>query len=299
MSMREKEMKELAIGVVCKPQPGSGGLPILDELVGWCRKRGFPVLFDPVAASLSHAQAPKICERSDLPSQADLIVVLGGDGTLLSVARHIGDRRVPILGVNLGHLGFITEISQGEMVPTLEAFTEGRAPVQERMRVVAQVEHEGARTASFQCLNDAVLTTAALARMIEVRVEVGESWLTDMRADGVILATPTGSTAYNLSAGGPIVGPDLEAVILAPLCPHTLTMRPLVLDGRFPLTVTLLKGEDVLVTADGQKGARVHVGDRVHILKSDQRVSLVTSPGRDYFALLREKLGWGTNRSPG
>jgi NAD+ kinase len=292
-----REMGDLTVGIVCKPTPGVTGLPILADLVAWCRQRGYAMVFEPVAASLSGEAHPLTCERPVLPGEVDLIVVLGGDGTLLSVARHLGAKRVPILGVNLGHLGFLTEIPTGEMIATLEAFTEGKAPVQQRMMIHARLESGGSHVASFHCLNDAVLTTSALARMIEVRVEVEERWLTDMRADGVILATPTGSTAYNLSAGGPIVTPGLEAVILAPICPHTLTMRPLVLEARRPIAVTLLKGEDVMLTADGQKGARLQVGDKVRVARSDHGVPLVTSPGRDYFALLREKLGWGIGRT--
>lgn len=297
MKSKEQAMDDLTVGVVCKPKPGTQGLPILSDLIAWCGRRGYPMVFEPVAAALSGIAHPKTCERSVLPGEVDLIVVLGGDGTLLSVARHLDVKRVPILGVNLGHLGFLTEIPTGEMVATLEAFIQGRAPIQERMMLHANLESGGSHVASFHCLNDAVLTTAALARMIEVRVEVEERWLTDMRADGLILSTPTGSTAYNLSAGGPIVTPGLEAVIMAPLCPHTLTMRPLVLSARQQIAVTLLKGEEVMLTADGQKGAKLQPGDKVRVARSEHTVPLVTSLGRDYFALLREKLGWGTGHS--
>jgi NAD+ kinase len=290
-------MDTLTVGIVCKPKPGAMGLPVLADLVAWCRKKGCGMVFEPVAASLCGEANPQTCERAVLPGEVDLIVVLGGDGTLLSVARHLDVKRVPILGVNLGHLGFLTEIPTGEMIATLEAYTEGKAPIQQRMMIHARLESNGSHAASFHCLNDAVLTTAAMARMIEVRVEVEDRWLTNMRADGVILSTPTGSTAYNLSAGGPIVTPGLEAIILAPLCPHTLSMRPLVLDARRPIAVTLLKGEDVMFTADGQIGARLQPGDKVRVARSEHSVPLVTSLGRDYFALLREKLGWGIGRT--
>lgn len=291
-------MAGVTVGIVCKPKPGPKGLPVLEELLAWCDARGCSTRFDPVAGELASAPKDRVWERATLPGEVDLVVVLGGDGTLLSVARHLDVKRVPILGVNLGHLGFLTEVSTSEMIPTLEAFLDGKAPIQHRMMLRAELESAGKVQASFHCLNDAVITTAALARMIEVRVEVEGRWLTDMRADGVIFSTPTGSTAYNLSAGGPIVTPDLKALILAPLCPHTLSMRPLVLDAGSTLEVTLRKGEEVLLTADGQKGTKVKVGDVVRITRSELSAPLITSPGRDYFALLREKLNWGAGRSP-
>jgi NAD+ kinase len=224
----------------------------------------------------------------------DLVVVLGGDGTLLSVARHLGGRHVPILGVNLGALGFLTEVSTDEMIQTLDLCIEGRASVQNRMTLDATLHREGSVLATYSCLNDVVVNKSAMARIIEVRIEVGGDWLTDMRADGLILATPTGSTAYNLSAGGPILAPGVDGIVLAPLCPHTLTMRPIVLDGKDSVDITLLRGsEEVFLTADGQTGCPVRIGDCVRVQRSPHEVPLVSSPHRGYFALLREKLGWG------
>ena len=287
----------LKIGIVCKPQV-SQRLPLLDELLAWCVRKGFPCILDPVASGLASIEKTETAERRDLPGAVDLLVVLGGDGTLLSVARHMEPREVPIIGVNLGHLGFLTEISTSEMTSTLEAYIKGDAPIQKRMVLEASLVRGGGTVVKYQCLNDAVLTKSAMARMIDLRVQVGDQWLTDMRADGLILSTPTGSTAYNLSAGGPIMTPATEGVIITPLCPHTLTMRPLVVDASLPLTVTLGRSaEEVYLTADGQEGTPVRPGDVVAVRRSAFSVPIVTSPHRDYFALLREKLGWGAGIS--
>ena len=281
------------IGIVATPQP-DGCLPPLDQLLCHLDAKGLRAVFDPEAARLANRPGARVVERSELPPLVDLVVVLGGDGTLLSVARHLGGRHVPILGVNLGALGFLTEVSTDEMIQTLDLCIEGRASVQNRMTLDATLHREGAVLATYSCLNDVVVNKSAMARIIEVRIEVGGEWLTDMRADGLILATPTGSTAYNLSAGGPILAPGVDGIILAPLCPHTLTMRPIVLDGSHPVDITLLRGsEEVFLTADGQTGSPVRTGDCVRVRRSPHGVPLVTSPHRGYFALLREKLGWG------
>lgn len=288
------EPSSSVVGIVAKPQP-AGRLPALDELLAHLDARGLRYVLDPESARLAPRPGVRIAERSELPGLVDLVVVLGGDGTLLSVARHLGGRRVPILGVNLGSLGFLTEISKQEMLSALDLFLSGRATLQDRMMLVATLFRGEETVASYPCLNDAVLNKSAMARIIEVRIEVGGNWLTDMRADGLIVATPTGSTAYNLSAGGPILTPGMDALVLAPLCPHTLTMRPIVLDGAQPLDLTLLRGsEEVFLTADGQTGCPVRIGDRVRVQRAEFRVPLVLGPNRSYFALLREKLGWGT-----
>ncbi len=287
------DKRNTSVGIVAKPQP-EGRLPLLDELVAWLSERDVSFILDPEAARLTEAEG-RVLDRMSLPSAVDLVVVLGGDGTLLSVARHCGSYPVPILGVNLGHLGFLTEISAGEMFPVLESCLNGSASIEGRMMLDATLIRHDSVVAGFKCLNDVVFNKAALARMIEIRVEVGNILLTKMRADGLIVSTPTGSTAYNLSAGGPILTPGMDGVIITPLCPHTLTMRPLIVDGRAPVTITLTKESgEVFLTADGQSGHPVEMGDRVRIEKSSDVVRLVTSKERNYFALLREKLGWGT-----
>ena len=282
------------VGIAAKPQP-SGSLPLLDALLAWIEASGNEAILEPAAQALTSDRRWRNCERADLPTVADIVVVLGGDGTLLSVARHSSERPVPILGVNLGNLGFLTEVSAGEMVATLEDWVRGNAPVQPRMMLRASLVRGGKEVGAFHCLNDVVLNKAALARMVEVRVEVGGVHLTTMRADGLIVATPTGSTAYNLSAGGPILIPGMNGIILTPLCPHTLTMRPLVVDGRSPVAVTLSKDSgEVFLTADGQTGQPVFLGDSVLIERSPHKVHLVSSRTRSYYTLLRDKLGWGT-----
>ncbi len=282
------------VGIVSKPRPG-GSLPVLDTLIAWLRDRELPILLDPEAARLAPEAQWVVVERQDMAAKADLIVVLGGDGTLLSVARSMGTREVPILGVNLGSLGFLTEVATDEMVPALETYLAGRATIQKRMMLQASLVRDGAVVAAFHCLNDAVVNKGALARMIELHIEVGGMWLTDMRSDGLIVATATGSTGYSLSAGGPILVPSMDGIIISPLCPHTLTMRPIIVDGNSPVDVTLLRGaERVYFTADGQQGNPLQDGDRVRIERSPFQVPLVVSQNRNYFALLREKLAWGS-----
>ncbi len=281
------------VGIVAKPRRESR-LPALEELLSWLDARHIPFILDPEAARMARRPGVEVAERPDLPGRVGLVVVLGGDGTLLSVARHLDGRHVPILGVNLGSLGFLTEIATEEMTDVLQLFLEGKTTVYERTMLEATLSREGAVLASYRCLNDAVLNKSAIARIIEIRVEVGGDWMTDMRADGLIVATATGSTAYNLSAGGPILTPGIDGFVLAPLCPHTLTMRPIVLDGREPIDITLLRGsEEVFFTADGQVGGPMKSGDKVRVQRSSSGVPLIVSPTRSYFSLLREKLGWG------
>jgi len=281
------------VGIAAKPQP-SGALPALKELVHWLGNRGVPFVLDPDAARLADTSGP-VAERDELPEKTDLIVVLGGDGTLLSIARSLYRREVPILGVNLGSLGFLTEISTEEMIPALEACLNGKADVQRRMALQCTLVRGEEAIATFHCLNDVVINKGALARMFEIRIEVGGLWLTNMRSDGLIVATATGSTAYNLSAGGPIVVPGLDGFILTPLCPHTLTMRPLIVGAQTPVHIEVVRESgQVYLTADGQTGHPMHAGDHVRITRSSHSVLLVVSQSRNYFALLREKLGWGS-----
>ena len=284
----------ITVGIAAKPQP-SGTLPVLKELLRWLDGRGVPVILDPDAARLAEAEGWPVLEREELPEKTDLIVVLGGDGTLLSVARHLYRREVPILGVNLGSLGFLTEISTEEMIPTVEACLAGKAEVHKRMMLQCTLFRGEEALASYHCLNDVVINKGALARMFEIRVEVGGLWLTNMRSDGLVVATATGSTAYNLSAGGPIVVPELDGLILTPLCPHTLTMRPLIVGGQTPVHIEVVRESgQVYLTADGQTGHPMHAGDYARIARSPHSVPLVVSQSRNYFALLREKLGWGS-----
>jgi NAD+ kinase len=259
---------------------------------------GAEVVLDEEASNLARKPALPVLSRSEIPGAADLVVVLGGDGTLLSVARHSGRCGTPILGVNLGHLGFLTEVSASEMIEAVDACFSGKASVERRMMLRAVLMRRGRTRAVFHCLNDVVVAKTALARMIDIRVDVGGALLTTMRSDGIIVATPTGSTAYNLSAGGPIVTPGMDGILITPLCPHTLTMRPLVVGGTSRVDVELI-GESgpVFLTADGQEGHPVESGDRIIVRRAPHPALLVTNGRRSYFALLREKLGWGAQPS--
>jgi len=282
------------IGILAKPNPGMA-LPVLRRLRDWLRAEGLPFCLDPTAAGMLPGEGAEVVPRDELPLRCDLLVVLGGDGTLLSVARHLHRREVPILGVNLGRLGFLTEISVEEMIPVLRQHLAGTSVLQHRMMLLVTLLRDDRPLATYHCLNDAVIHKAALARIIHLRVDVGDRRLTDMRADGLVVSTPTGSTAYSLAAGGPILAPDVEALLVSPLCPHTLTMRPIILEGSETLTVTLLEDAGgVHLTADGQTGQSLQAGDRVVVARSPHRTPLLLGPHRDYFSLLREKLGWGT-----
>jgi NAD+ kinase len=228
----------------------------------------------------------------------DLIVVLGGDGTLLSVADRIAqaERDIPILGVNFGSLGFLTEIRIDELYPSLEAVVSGTATYDERLMLSATATLRGKKDETRVVLNDVVFTKGALSRMIELSVSVSGRFVTCVKADGLIIASATGSTAYNLAAGGPIVHPSVDALLLTPIAPHTLTNRPVVIPGDADVEVRPEAPggtEDVFVTYDGQYGYPVHQGDVIHVRKAKQALRLVKAPARGYFELLREKLKWG------
>jgi NAD+ kinase len=229
-----------------------------------------------------------------LPEGTDLIVVMGGDGTLLSVARHHGQKGIPILGVNVGGLGFLTEISLDELYPTLEQALAGKLEVEERMMLTATLYRQGARFWEENVLNDAVINKGALARIVELKTWIDDEYLTTYRADGLIVSTPTGSTAYTMSAGGPIASPTLRHIIVIPICPHTLSNRPIILPDTVTVTVTLDdKSQDVYLTLDGQVGQALEPWDRVEIKGAPHHLQLVKSPHRSYFEILRTKLGWG------
>jgi NAD+ kinase len=269
-------------------------IAIAHELAGWLRGRHLTTLAEPEAAA--HLGAEPV-ERETLASRADLIVVLGGDGTLLSIARLVGERETPILGINLGGLGFLTEITTEEAQATLTRVLSGDYEVDRRITLEAIVEHaEGARVVrreSFRALNDVVINKRALGRMLELNVAAASQRLTSYRADGLIIATPTGSTAYALSAGGPIVFPSLDVVVLAPICPHTLSNRPVVLPDSFEFEVRVKTDDDgAMLTVDGQQTARVSTGDTLRIRRGKHPVALVRSP-HSYFEIWRNKLRWG------
>ena len=278
------------IGIVSKPRKEDAG-HILSELVKWLRDKGTEPLMDQETASLIEITSPY--SRQDIAALSEFVIVLGGDGTLLSVARLIGSRGTPILGVNLGSLGFLTEVTLDEMYLLLEDILSGKMIIDERGMLEAAIRREGQEIARYTVLNDVVINKGALARMILMETRVDGWLLNTYRADGLIIATPTGSTAYSLSAGGPIVYPTVGAVIISPICPHTLTNRPIVVPDDAAIEVTLrTEDEDVLVTLDGQEGHQIKFMDTVAIKKIKGTTRLILSPKKDYYQILRQKLRW-------
>jgi NAD+ kinase len=278
------------VGVVGKPHHPQLRLAV-EHLVRRFGAWGVEVVVEERTALWEDLPASRVANV--LEAGVDLIVVLGGDGTLLSVARLAQAAAVPLLGVNLGSLGFLTETTLERLDPVLEDVRAGRCTVEERMMLEVVVAHGAEEHGPFTVLNDAVINKAAIARMIEMEAAVDGVYLTVYRADGLIVATPTGSTAYSLSAGGPIVYPDMEAMLVTPICPHTLTNRPLVVPDRVAVELTIRAGQDIHLTLDGQLGIELYAKDRVTIRKSAARTRLVHCPERDWFSILRQKLKWG------
>jgi NAD+ kinase len=236
-----------------------------------------------------------ITDEVEAGRSADLIVVLGGDGTLIHAAGILEGRPVPILGVNMGSLGFMTEVPQTELYTALELVLAGKAEVSERMKLRVHL-HKGGRperALDSEVLNDVVIAKSALSRMAELHARCSGEHVTTYRADGVIIATPTGSTAYSLAANGPIMYPTMRGVIMAPICPHTLTQRPLVIPDDESIDIVLTNDTEVYLTLDGQKGQPLAKGDRVQVKQSYNRVLLVKNPNLDFFGILRAKLRWG------
>ena len=259
------------------------------RMLGWLERRGLRVLIDVEA----HLDGAPVRSKDELAREADLIVVLGGDGTLLSIARRTGPD-VPILGVNLGELGFLTEVVEREAMPVLARVIAGRYEVERRITLSARLERGKRVLKRFRALNDVVISNGALARIIEFSVTVDGLPFTTYRADGLIVATPTGSTAYSLSVGGPIVEPTVQVLLLSPISPHTMSNRPVVLRPNAVVRITIgRRKEDALLTIDGQEGTPLAAGDVIEARKGRSPVSLVRSPDRTYYDVLRSKLGWG------
>jgi NAD+ kinase len=287
------------VGIVAKQ-----GLVAASEHVSrlgpWLRERGVEAIYERETAALAGAaaQGAATLTREALPRDVDLVAVLGGDGTLLAMAARIAQakRDIPILGVNFGSLGFLTEIRIDELLPSLERVLDGSATFDERAMLEADAYRKGQQVDSRVVLNDVVFTKAALSRMIELSVSVDGGFVTRVKADGLIIASATGSTAYNLAAGGPIVHPLVNALVLTPIAPHTLTNRPVVIPGRAGIDVLAHSSgspDEIFVTYDGQSGYPLHDGDVVKVRMSSQTLRLVRAPERGYFELLREKLKWG------
>jgi NAD+ kinase len=265
---------------------------VAGDLIRWLEKRALVPL---VEKDLSrHLEIENGFKGVEIPDHADVIVVLGGDGTLISVARLVGARDVPILGVNLGSLGFLTEIPVSGLHQAIEAHLSGEYIVSERMMLRVSVCRDGKEIGTYEALNDAVINKGAPAKIISLDTSVGDSFLATFKADGLIIASPTGSTGYSLSANGPIVDPTLDCLLITPICSHTLTNRPLVVSASTEVYVTLdSRIENVMLTLDGQVGIPLEYRDIVTVSRSEHRTKLILSGSTDYFEVLRNKLKWG------
>ncbi len=279
------------IGILIKPKFPEVQ-PILKNLVAWLRERQKDVVLDGKAAAL--IGEPISYPKTQIAAKADLVVVLGGDGTMLNAARLVEEHGVPILGVNVGGLGFLTEVTVDQLGPALERVFAKDFYLDERMMLRARLHRHGEHVAHATVLNDVVVSKGTLARMVEIQITIDGRLVTSLRGDGLIVSTPTGSTAYSLSAGGPIIHPAVQAMILTPICPHTLAHRPLLIPSNGSLEVTLTsQDEGAMTTFDGQVGVAMTQGDTVVIGTSDHRTKLIRFPDRTYYDVLRRKLKWG------
>jgi NAD+ kinase len=277
------------VGLVAKYQEPKAAETVR-WLIPWLKKRGKKVM---VENGIIRGEAQS-CTKKQMAAKVDLIISLGGDGTLLNIAPLVERPDVPILGVNLGGLGFITEVAVDELEAVLSKTLDGDYEVENRMTLEVRVRRKGAKLRIFRVLNDAVITKGARSRIIDLETFVGGDYLCTYRADGLIISTPTGSTAYSMAAGGPILEPTQGAIVLSPICPHTLTHRPIVVPNTAPIHVTLRSFSDTVIFGpDGQKGLRLHKGDEVEARDYGIPVSLIKIPSRSYYEILRGKLKWG------
>lgn len=281
-----------SVGIFARPHREKIGARIPD-LLRWLREHGLEVFCDRFAAEFAGEHAPGL-SPDELMRRIDIVIVLGGDGTLLTAAHAASEHDVPVLPVNFGNLGFLTTVVLEELYPTLEQVLAGDFAVWSHMMLEAEVVHDGQTVVCRRGLNDAAITKGVPAHMIDFRLLVDESFVCSYRGDGIILSTPTGSTAYSLSAGGPIVSPLVDAFLVTPICAHMLTNRPLVLPPAAHLAVEFIGGEQPsYLTLDGQILAELQHHDTVRVWRSEKRLRLVRPPQRTYFEVLRSKLRWG------
>jgi len=278
------------IGIFAKRnQPDA--VTLAGQVRSWLEERGISVLLEErLAAKMDATGQP----AAAIPPQCDMVIVLGGDGTLISVAREIGELEVPIFGVNLGSLGFLTEITRQELFPVLKRVLAGEYALSDRLMLDVSVERAGEIVSSYRVLNDVVINKGALARIIDMKAWVGDSYLTTYKADGLIISSPTGSTAYNMAAGGPIIYPGTDCLVITPICPHMLSNRPMIIPADSVIRIDVMfQDEEVQLTADGQVGMLLLADDIVTIRRASSRTRLIVSPDKEYFQLLRTKLRWG------
>ena len=284
------ELKQ--IGIVTKTTSPHAD-EVMEQLVPWLVDRGISVRVQEEYEQLANSSVT-VVDRDLIPDGVDMVLVLGGDGTLLSVARLLEKCDTPILGINLGSLGFLTELGLEELYTSLEKVLGGQYKIEKRVRLEARLDRGGEIIGRYQVLNDVVINKGALARIIDLKAFVDDCEVTIYKADGLIVSTPTGSTAYSLAAGGPIIEPTLDVILVAPICPHTLTNRPLVVPGGSEVVLHLLSDSGkVYLTLDGQEGTKLMQGDKVFVRASDQRVNLVRTGTKNFYGVLATKLHWG------
>jgi NAD+ kinase len=278
------------IGIICKPGKPETQI-ILKDLLPFLTERGSELFIDnDTAKDLGKKGYP----RAEIPSLVEVVFVLGGDGTLLDVSRMVAEKGIPILGINLGGLGFMTEIKKDDIFNVVEKLFSGECAIEERMMLTARVHRGGKMISEYSVLNDIVIHKRALARIIDLETYINNTYVSTFKADGLIIATPTGSTAYSLAAGGPILYPNLDNIVITPICSHTLTNRPIVLSDEIKIEVYLkTPGEDVILTLDGQIGFSLSMDDVIEITKSGYKTKLFIPSERNYYEILRTKLKWG------
>ena len=278
------------VGIVSKP--GREDIPpLVGKLLAWLDQQGVDAEYDVVTAG--HLGRDGGFRREELPEGFDLLVVLGGDGTLLSAARAVGEREIPILAVNLGGLGFMMTTGPDELLPHLERVLAGDYSVQSRSVLKAEIMRGNESVGAYHALNDVVINKAAVARLLELDAFVDGEFVCSYRADGLVLSTPTGSTAYSLSAGGPVILPSVSAISVTPICPHTLTNRPVLVSEASTVEAVLRRGEDAYLTVDGQVGIALHQLDRIRARRADHSVKVIQPQRVRFFEVLRSKMKWG------
>ena len=281
----------LQAAIISKPQKPELAV-ILRELITWLEGHGYRCLLDPDSAA--YINDPNPIERSELPRhRPNLVIVLGGDGTLLAAARAFAHSPTPILGINLGSLGFLTEIPLSDLYTTLEAWCANCAGIEVRDMMHTELRRNGQTIRRWDALNDIAVSKGSIARMADFSIEIDQQFVAAMRADGIIVSTPTGSTAYNLSAGGPIVMPTVNALVVTPLCPHLLTIRPIVVPGDSTITILMDGVPNTFLTVDGQEAVELQVGDQIDCCRSKHSVHLLRPRPNGLFNVLRSKLSWG------
>ncbi|OMH40055.1 NAD(+)/NADH kinase [Desulfurobacterium indicum] len=296
MTTEKKKIKYKHIGIISNPTKKDAAEGV-KKIISLLLEKGTVVWTEEETASLLSPEMMKkikVVDRVCLPDRVEVMIVLGGDGTFLNVARLIDKKPVPILGVNFGTLGFLTELTMDEIEESIDKLLNGKFIVENRPVIRVKLTRRNGHIAIYRCVNEVVIKRDTLARIIEVELRANGKFVSTFRGDGLIVATPTGSTAYSLSAGGPIIFPTLSAMLITPICPHTLTMRPLVIDGSIVLTAQLkTTSETVMVIFDGQEGIELRKGDRLDITKSPYDLLILRDPDKSYYQTLREKLHWG------